>query len=92
MEDVLARTWTEIRWEEDEQHRRRPRQNDMQYDDRRPKRPCPAPDRRGTRRTFEPYSSEPRRAPLRNNRRPLNRSISQPGDSTASQGDHPKIP
>ena len=46
MKDVLACTWTEIRWEKDElNHVHLSTSNDSYSNDRRPKRPFQGPDR-----------------------------------------------
>ncbi|KAL5581265.1 hypothetical protein UlMin_013707 [Ulmus minor] len=91
MEDVLARAWVQIRWEEDELHRTKRPAHDGRSEERRPKRQFQPPDRRTNSRHLDSYSA-PTRNFAREARRPLGHQATKSDDWPAAPVDQYRIP
>ncbi|KAL5580697.1 hypothetical protein UlMin_013139 [Ulmus minor] len=91
MEDVLARAWVQIRWEEDEPHRTKRPAHDGRSEERRPKRQFQPPDRRTNSRRPDSYSA-PTRTYTREARRPLGHQATKSDDRPAAPVDQYRIP
>ena len=97
MEDVLARAWTKIRWEDNELHHVcRSTSNESCYEDRHPKRTFQGPDwqptSHSTSRSSEPYFASPHHGSTNDNRHPLDRPPVRSNECPPTKGDQARIP